>query len=82
MTLAQLRHEGYILDDPLLDGWLRDVGLRLAAASDSPAAELHLLRLRDRQINAFATLGGYVGMNAGLVLAADREGRSGRRAGL
>ncbi len=29
--------------------------------------------LRDRQINAFATLGGYIAMNAGLVLAADRE---------
>ena len=34
MTLAQLRHEGYILDDPLMDGWLRDVGLRLASSSD------------------------------------------------
>ena len=29
--------------------------------------------MRDRQINAFATLGGYIGMNAGLVLTADRE---------
>jgi predicted Zn-dependent protease len=29
--------------------------------------------LRDRQINAFATLGGYVGMNAGTVLAARNE---------
>ena len=29
--------------------------------------------LRERQINAFATLGGYIGMNAGLVLAAERE---------
>ncbi|QIL21036.1 M48 family metalloprotease [Thermomonas sp. HDW16] len=73
MVLAQLRHEGYILDDPLLDGWLRDVGLRLAAASDRPQQSFTFFMLRDRQINAFATLGGYVGMNAGLVLAADRE---------
>ena len=29
--------------------------------------------LKDRQINAFATLGGYIGVNAGLVLAAERE---------
>src|SRR5690606_14313986 len=29
--------------------------------------------LRDRQINAFATLGGYIGVNAGLVLTAERE---------
>jgi len=73
MVLAQLRHEGYILDDPLLDGWLRDVGLRLGAASDRPQQAFTFFMLRDRQINAFATLGGYIGMNAGLVLAADRE---------
>src|SRR3546814_20402225 len=29
--------------------------------------------LRQRQINAFATLGGYIAVNAGLVLAAERE---------
>ncbi|TXH64066.1 MAG: M48 family peptidase, partial [Thermomonas sp.] len=73
MVLAQLRHEGYILDDPLLDGWLRDVGQRLVSASDRPQLGFTFFMLRDRQINAFATLGGYVGMNAGLVLAAERE---------
>ncbi len=73
MVLAQLRHEGYILDDPLLDGWLRDVGQRLVSSSDRPQQSFTFFMLRDRQINAFATLGGYIGMNAGLVLAADRE---------
>ncbi len=29
--------------------------------------------INQRQINAFATLGGYIGVNAGLVLAAERE---------
>ncbi len=29
--------------------------------------------MKDRQINAFATLGGYIGVNAGLVLTAERE---------
>ena len=73
MVLAQLRHEGYILDDPLMDGWLRDVGLRLASSTDRPQQGFTFFLLRDRQINAFATLGGYIGMNAGLVLAAERE---------
>ncbi len=73
MTLAQLRHEGYVLDDPLLGGWLDEVGQRLGGASDSPQQHFTFFLLRDRQINAFATLGGYVAMNAGLVLAADRE---------
>ncbi|GHC06751.1 putative beta-barrel assembly-enhancing protease [Thermomonas carbonis] len=73
MVLAQLRHEGYVLEDPLLDGWLRDVGQRLAGASDRPQQSFTFFLLRDRQINAFATLGGYIGMNAGLILSAERE---------
>jgi predicted Zn-dependent protease len=73
MTLSQLRNLGYTLDDPLLAGWLQSLGERLGAASDKPGQEFTLFLLRDRQINAFATLGGYVAVNAGLVLAADRE---------
>ncbi|MDQ3039099.1 MAG: M48 family metalloprotease, partial [Pseudomonadota bacterium] len=73
MTLAQLRHAGYVLDDPLLGGWLDEVGQRLGGASDKPQQAFNCFMLRDRQINAFATLGGYIGINAGLVLVADRE---------
>ena len=57
MVLAQLRHEGYIIDDPLLDGWMRDVGSRLGGASERPNQPFTFFMLRDRQINAFATLG-------------------------
>lgn len=73
MTLSQLRHYGYTLEDPLLEDWLQGVGHRLAANSDKPGHPFNFFLLKDRQINAFATLGGYVGTNAGLVLAATRE---------
>jgi Zn-dependent protease with chaperone function len=73
MMLAQLRHYGYILDDPLIDGWLQSVGHRLAASSDKPQQPFTFFLMRDRQFNAFATLGGYVGANAGMVLAAESE---------
>jgi predicted Zn-dependent protease len=73
MTLSQLRNYGYTLEDPLLDGWLQSLGERLGAASDKPDQVFTLFMLKDRQINAFATLGGYVAVNAGLILAADRE---------
>ena len=73
MTLSQLRHYGYVLDDPLIEGWLQGVGHRLGASSDNSAQSFTFFMLKDRQINAFATLGGYIGTNAGLVLAADRE---------
>jgi predicted Zn-dependent protease len=73
MTLSQLRNYGYTLEDPLLQAWLQDIGRRLGPASDDPKQAYTLFMLRDRQINAFATLGGYIGVNAGLVLAATRE---------
>ncbi len=73
MMLRELRNYGYLLEDPLLDDWLQSMGNRLGANSDRPEQAYTLFMLKDRQINAFATLGGYVGMNAGLVLTAERE---------
>lgn len=73
MTLAQLRHYDYVLEDPLIDGWLESMGNRLAVASEQPKQPFTFFMLRDRQINAFATLGGYIGVNAGLVLTARSE---------
>ena len=73
MTLSQLRNYGYTLEDPLLASWLQSLGDRLGAASDRPQQDFTFFLLRERQINAFATLGGYIAVNAGLILAADRE---------
>lgn len=73
MTLSQLRHYDYILDDPLIDSWLQAMGNRLGAASDRPQQPFTFFMMKDRQINAFATLGGYIGLNAGLVLTARSE---------
>ncbi|MCD9027592.1 M48 family metalloprotease [Luteimonas sp. BDR2-5] len=73
MLLSQLRNYNYVLEDPLVDSWLRATGVRLAAASDQPQQPFTFFMMRDRSINAFATLGGYIGMNAGLVLAAQSE---------
>ena len=73
MMLAQLRHYEYVLEDPLIDGWLSSMGSQLASNSDRPTQPFTFFMMRERQINAFATLGGYIGVNAGLVLASERE---------
>ena len=49
MMLAQLRHYDYVLDDPLVDGWLQSVGHRLAAASDKPQQSFTFFMLKDRK---------------------------------
>ena len=72
-TLYQLRHYGYVLEDPLIDAWLDGIGHRLAAVSDKPSQSFTFFMMRNRQINAFATLGGYVGVNSGLILTAQTE---------
>ena len=73
MMLRELRNYDYLLEDPLLNEWLQDMGGRLGADSDQPRQPFTFFMLKDRQINAFATLGGYIGVNAGLVLTAERE---------
>jgi beta-barrel assembly-enhancing protease len=72
-TLYQLRNYGYVLNDPMLDAWLDSMGYRLGAASDRPDQSFTFFMMKDRQINAFATFGGYIGMNAGLILTARTE---------
>jgi len=73
MMLSQLRHYDYTLEDPLLADWLQGVGNRLAASTDRAGQPFTFFLLREREINAFATLGGYVAVNSGLVLTADSE---------
>ena len=73
MMLRQLRGYGLVLEDPLLNGYIQSLGYRLASRSDRPSQPFTFFLMRDRQINAFATIGGYVAVNAGLILTAERE---------
>ncbi len=72
-TRRELRAYGMLLEDPLLDEYLSALGQRLAGVSERPQQGFTFFWLRSRDINAFATLGGYIGMNSGLVLTATSE---------
>ncbi len=71
--LREMRRLGWLLEDPLLQNWLDAMGHRLAASSERPEQDYTFFLLRSRDINAFATLGGYVATNVGLVLTAEEE---------
>ena len=73
ITFRELRRIGYVLDDPLIEDWLQGVGDRLAANSNRPSQDFHFFIVNSRDINAFATLGGYVAVNAGLILTTTSE---------
>jgi predicted Zn-dependent protease len=72
-TRRQLRRGGLLIEDPLLDEWLNDMAYSLVAASDRPDNGFTFFLVRSQEINAFATLGGYIGINAGLAMAAEYE---------
>ena len=71
--LQEMRGYGMVLDDPLLDDYINALGYRLVASSDHPDMSFTFFIVRDEQINAFAAPGGFVAVNAGLILAMDGE---------
>jgi predicted Zn-dependent protease len=65
--LRQMRAMDMVLDDPLLDDYINDLGYRLAASSDKPKEHFAFFIVRDPEINAFAAPGGYIAVNSGLM---------------
>lgn len=72
-VLRQIRYSGELLDDALLTDYLQAMGERIARQGERTEQPYTFFFMKSREINAFATLGGYVGMNAGLFLTATRE---------
>jgi predicted Zn-dependent protease len=71
--LRELRATTPVLSDPLLNNYLENLSYKLAFAAQSEHQQLQLVLLPDRSINAFAVMGGVIGVNAGLLLHADNE---------
>ncbi|MGL5135406.1 MAG: M48 family metallopeptidase [Planktothrix sp.] len=53
--------------------YINQIGQRLAQASDRPNIPYTFQVIDDRNVNAFATMGGYVYIHTGLIAAADNE---------
>lgn len=72
MKDIRLHDPGY-LDDAEVEDYLNQLGQRLVAQASDGAASFHFFAMRDPTINAFAMFGGFVGVNTGLLLAAQTE---------
>ena len=70
--IRNIRHAGGVLDDPIIQGYLNELGYRLVAPSESQQL-FHFFLIKDNSINAFALPGGFIGINAGLILATKSE---------
>jgi len=71
--LVQLRQQLPLINDISLNHYLRSLGTRLLAAAANSKQPFTFLIVDDPQINAFATPGGIIVINSGLIRAAQNE---------
>jgi len=71
--MGRLRARGLIMDDVQLNEYLYSLGQRIANQADQGSAPFTFFMVRDVGINAFALPNRLVGINAGLLLATERE---------
>jgi len=71
----QLQQQGQFrpYGDRQLQGYINEIGQRLARTSARPNIPYTFQVVDDRRINAFATMGGFVYLNTGLIAAAENE---------
>ena len=63
----KLKEHGYVIDDPLLSHYLSDIGHSLLSSLEYRSRDYHFYLVKDQSVNAFATPGGYIGVNVGLI---------------
>lgn len=72
--MQMIRQAAPLLDDPVVVSYVQQLGHRLVSHSNKPKQAFYFFVVRDDSINAFAGPSGYVGVNTGLILAAQSEG--------
>jgi len=73
MVTKELRDQNALIEDPEISEYINGVGQRLAAQSAEGGRHFQYFVIKDPVINAFAVPGGFVFINAGLVLATTTE---------
>ncbi|MBD8898002.1 M48 family metalloprotease [Rhodanobacter sp. DHG33] len=71
--LRQMRALDMVVDDPLLNDYINDLGFRLVAACAKPRDHFEFFIVKDNEINAFAMPGGYIAVNSGLIAITRNE---------
>jgi predicted Zn-dependent protease len=71
--MQSVKKQTKVLDDPLIEDYIQDLGERLLNHSDASGEDYTFFVLEDPSINAFAGPGGYIGIYSGLILASQSE---------
>jgi len=73
MVAHELRDQSALIEDPEVDEYINGIGQHLASQSAMGGQDFHYFTIKDTTINAFAVSGGFVFINAGLILATSTE---------
>ncbi len=73
VILAQLRSSLTQIEDIELQSYLQSLSQRLLAQTGTQGLNFHFLIAKDDSVNAFATPGGVIAVNSGMILFADNE---------
>ena len=71
--LRKFRRTGQVIEDPEINLWIRSIGNRLVSRALQSTSPFYFLISKDTSINAFATEGGVIVVNAGLILKSSSE---------
>lgn len=71
--VRQLRASAPLINDPLLNQYINQLGMRLVAHADSVRTPFHFYLIRNDEINAFAFFGGNVVLHSALFRTSDNE---------
>ncbi|MEE9326839.1 MAG: M48 family metalloprotease [Cocleimonas sp.] len=72
-VLRRFRASGQLIEDPEINIWIRSLGNRLTAQAANSSTPYYFVVSRSNSINAFATSGGVIVINTGLILRAKSE---------
>jgi predicted Zn-dependent protease len=71
--MKQVRASPLYNTDAIVTDYVQKLGARLAVKSTQPDGHFEFFVINDPRVNAFALPGGYIGINAGLILVAAHE---------
>jgi predicted Zn-dependent protease len=72
-VMREVRIDPAFVDDPEISDYVQALGNRLLGAADPPRRSIEFFVVQDDAINAFALIGGHIGVHTGLILLTRNE---------
>jgi predicted Zn-dependent protease len=71
--MREVRIDPAYIDDPEVTDYLSSLGQKLLLAADGPRRDIDFFAVNDDTVNAFALIGGHIGVHSGLITLTQNE---------